>query len=86
MQDHPIPAVATADDALAQAILDLLTIDHPSIWSMDELDRTLTASTALETTRTEDVVESLYAAGLIHRSGSFVFASRAAHEAQRLAG
>jgi HD-like signal output (HDOD) protein len=34
----------------------------------------------------EDAVEDLYAAGLIHRLGHLVCATRAAHEAQRLAG
>jgi hypothetical protein len=29
----------------------------------------------------EDVIERLYAAGLIHRIGQFVFATRAAHAA-----
>ena len=82
MHDNPIPA---SDDALARAILDLLTIDHPGHWSMAELDRTLTPSGAPPSSRTEDVVETLYAAGLVHRHGSFVFATRAAHEARRLA-
>lgn len=82
MQSNPIP---TSDDALARAILDLLLIDHPGHWSMAELDRTLTSSSTASTSETEDVVESLYAAGLVHRHGTFVFATRAAHEAQRLA-
>jgi hypothetical protein len=86
MHEHRIRADATSDDGLAQAIVDLLTIDHPGIWSIAEFDRTLTPSGAPATSRTEDTVESLYAAGLIHRCGPFVFASRAAHEAQRLAG
>jgi hypothetical protein len=34
---------------------------------------------------TEDAVERLYAAGLLHRVGQFVFVTRAAHNAQRLA-
>ncbi len=84
MHDHPIPV--ESDDALARAILDLLTIDHPGHWSMAELDRTLTPSGTPSSTHTMDVVEALYAAGLLHRHGDFVFATRAAHEAQRLAG
>ena len=84
MHTQPIPGPATDDDALARAILDLLTIDHPGMWSMDELDRTLTPSAAPKSARTEDAIESLYAAGLVHRNGAFVFATRAAHEAQRL--
>jgi HD-like signal output (HDOD) protein len=84
MHDQPIPA--ESDDALARAVLDLLTIDHCGHWSLAELDRTLAGSAAPSASRTADVVESLYAAGLLHRSGEFVFATRAAHEAQRLAG
>ena len=33
----------------------------------------------------EDAIEDLYAAGLLHRLGQYVFATRAAHEAYRLA-
>ena len=91
MHHHPIPACPTADDALAQAILGLLTQDHPGLWSLAELDRSLTPSGETpigeEPRRhtTEDAVEQLYAAGLIHRMGQFVFASRAAHATQSLA-
>lgn len=80
MHDQPIPA--ESDDALARAVLDLLTIDHPGHWSIAELARTVTPRNP---SGTEDAVASLHAAGLLHRCGEFVFATRAAHEAQRLA-
>jgi hypothetical protein len=82
MHHQPIPA-----DALAQAILGLLIDDHPGLWSLAELDRSLTPSAAEPAGHaTADAVEQLHADGLIHRTGQFVFATRAAHAAQRLAG
>jgi hypothetical protein len=82
MHAHPNP-----EPALAEAILGLLIDDHPGHWHVDELDRTLTPSSATEpTSRTEDTLESLYAAGLVHRSGDFVFASRAAHVSRAIPG
>jgi hypothetical protein len=94
MHHHPIPADAPGgpDEAIDRALLGLLTHDHAGLWSLSELDRSLTSSgqTAggAEPPRhlTEDAVERLYAAGLIGRVGQYVFATRTAHEAQRLAG
>jgi HD-like signal output (HDOD) protein len=94
MHHQPIPGFESGDsaEALAQAILGLLIDDHQGLWSLSELDRSLTSSGRIaagaEPPRhvTEDAVEALYAAGLLHRVGQFVFASRAAHAAQRLAG
>jgi hypothetical protein len=94
MHHNPIPGTQPGDpaEALAQAILGLLVDDHPGLWSLAELDRSLTSSGQIspgaEPPRhvTEDAVEQLYAAGLIHRIGQFVFATRCAHTAQRLAG
>lgn len=77
MHHHPNP-----DDALAQAILALLTEDHTGLWSREELERTLAPTTAH---RTEEAIQELYGAGLLHRVGDLVCASRAAHTAQRLA-
>ncbi len=76
---------------LKQALLGLLVHDHQGLWSMTELDRALHPSSdtppATEPNRAcvEDAVEDLYATGLIHRIGAYVCATRAAHEAERLA-
>lgn len=79
MQAHPNP-----EPALAEAILGLLIDDHPGIWSVGELDRTLTAPNSEPTKATEDALAELYADGLIHRTGEFVFATRAAHACRKL--
>jgi hypothetical protein len=87
------PGITPGDheDALDRALLDLLVHDHPGLWSLSELSRLLTSSTQTAGANeppvheAEDAIERLYAAGLIHRVGQFVFATRAAHTAQRLA-
>ncbi len=94
MHHNPIPGVepGTAEDTLDQALLDLLIHDYPGLWSLAELNRSLTSSSETvsgcepPTHETEDAIERLYAAGLIHRIGQYVFATRAAHATQRLAG
>jgi hypothetical protein len=91
MRDQRTPG-ATPDDPthLKQALLGLVVDDRPGLWSLAELDRHLTPSGATrggeEPSRaaTEDAVEDLYAAGLLHRIGQYVFASRAALEAERI--
>ena len=83
MHHHPNPE-PEPEPALAEAILGLLIDGHPVIWSVAELDRTLTAPDATPTKATEDALASLYADGLIHRSGEFVFATRAAHACRAL--
>ena len=93
MHSQPNPAVSAgiAEDSFDEALLGLLIDDHPGLWSVAELSRSLTssaqtaASGEVETCDTEDAIERLYAAGLVHRVGGFVFATRAAHTAQRLA-
>jgi hypothetical protein len=93
MHRNPIPGVepGDAEKSLDEALLGLLIHDHPGLWSLTELNRSLTSSSQTvsgnepPTHDTEDAVERLYAAGLIHRVGQFVFATRAAHAAQRLA-
>ena len=90
-QPNPAAAAGTAEDSFDEALLGLLIDDHPGLWSVAELCRSLTSSSQtaepgeIETCDTEDAIERLYAAGLIHRIGAFVFATRAAHAAQRLA-
>jgi hypothetical protein len=93
MLHNPIPGLVPGDaeDAIDGALLGLLIDDHDGLWSIAELSHSLTSSSqcvggcAPSAHETEDAVERLYAAGLIHRVGQFVFASRAAHVAQRLA-
>ncbi len=90
-QPNPATAAGTAEASFDEALLGLLIDDHPGLWSLAELNRSLTSSSQTadggepSTCDTEDAVERLYAAGLIHRIGTYVFATRAAHTAQRLA-
>src|ERR1700742_4454481 len=77
MHHHPNP-----HDALAQAILALLTEVHAGLWSLHELKRTLAPTAPHDT---DEAVQALHGAGLLPRAGGCVFASRAAHTAQRLA-
>jgi hypothetical protein len=76
MHDERIPAAAEADaDA---TVLELLT-GEPVLWSIDEIAREIgDRMTAV------DAVARLHAAGLAHRLGDFVFATRAAARAARL--
>ncbi len=92
MRDQRIPGDSSGDPhTLKQALLMLVLEDRPGLWTLAELDRQLhpSSDTQLgdEPSRVdvEDAVEDLYAAGLLHRLGTFVFASRAAHAAQLLA-
>jgi hypothetical protein len=94
MHRNPNPAADSGcpdEDSLDEALLGLLVHDHTGLWSIAEICRSLTSSAQIagdgevETCDTEDAIERLFAAGLIHRLGTFVFATRAAHTAQRLA-
>jgi hypothetical protein len=58
----------------------LLNFDAGSLWSVEEVVRQLSTS-RLEVI---DGLASLQAAGLIHRCGDFVFATRAASRFDRL--
>jgi hypothetical protein len=91
MHHHPIPGIS--EDAFDTALLGLLVHDHTGLWSVAELARCMSSSATAAiapddppTHETEDAIERLHAEGLIHRVGAFLFASRAAHAAQRLAG
>ena len=90
-QPNPGGAPSDVESAFDEALLGLLVHDHPSLWSLSELDRSLVSSghgtCGEEPSRhdTEDAVERLYAAGLIHRVGQFVFASSAARAAHAIA-
>ncbi len=93
MHCNPNPGCSPGpvEDSLDEALLGLLVDDHPGLWSLDELTRSLTSSSQTAdgdeppSHDTEDAIERLYAAGLIHRVDQYVFATRAAHTAQRLA-
>ncbi len=76
----------TDPTTLEQALLGLLLVDHAGLWSTTELTRSLIPSSGAgpDATDVEDALEDLYAAGLIHRLDSYVFATRAAHEADRI--
>ena len=92
MRSQRIPGDSPDDPhTLKQALLGLLLEDRPVLWTLTELDRQLHLSSDTDPGHTpdtidvEDAVEDLYAAGLLHRFGSYVFATRAAHEAHTLA-
>jgi hypothetical protein len=82
----------TPDDStqLQQALLGLLVHDHTGLWSLAELDRALHSSSDTppgqepNTAAVEDAVEDLYAAGLLHRIGHYVCATRAAHTTEHI--
>jgi hypothetical protein len=64
-----------------QAVLALLLHAYPALLSLDEVIRALTADCPDEfgpRNGIENAVRDLVAAGLVHRHGAFVFASRAA--------
>ncbi len=81
MDGHGSCATADQERRAEGAILGLLlNFDAGSLWSVEELVRRLSAS-RLEVV---DGLASLQAAGLIHRVGDFVFATRAASSFDRL--
>lgn len=74
MQDQPIGVPAPSTERVQQLVLQLLQErGGPPLWSMRELAMEL--GDELDTV---DAVDSLEAAGLVHRCHEFVFASRAA--------
>jgi hypothetical protein len=93
MRSQRIPDCVSGDPVqFQQVVLDLVLGDYPVLWTLAELDRSLASSRCASSgeepprARVEDAVADLYAAGLVHRCGQFVFASRSAVEAERLAG
>jgi hypothetical protein len=91
MQQQCNPGTPPGDPIhLKQALLGLVMTDQPTLWSLAELDRHLQPSREARTgdepwrARVEDAVAELYAAGLVHRIGQFVWPTRAALEAERI--
>lgn len=68
------------DDLLQTAVLTILLDADPAQRSVDELVRELTAEPGDFARRdaVENAIRELVAAGLVHRHGEFVFATRAA--------
>jgi hypothetical protein len=73
MQDQTNETVGEQDRKTEHAILTLLLSDRQCVWSLDELIAEI--GRQLDT---EDALGALKAAGLVHRCGEFVFATRAA--------
>jgi hypothetical protein len=75
-------SVARELDRAERAALELLLAwQAPGHWSLAELARALGGEV-----RAADAVAGLHAAGLVHRHGEFVFATRAAARFDALAG
>jgi hypothetical protein len=68
------------DDLAQQAVLTILLDAHPAQRSTEEVVRALTdhPDEFAERDRIENAIRDLVGAGLLHRHGPFVFASRAA--------
>jgi hypothetical protein len=94
MSPNPTPDRESGNaDSIASfdhALLSMLVEDPVGLWSITELDRSLSPSSESRSgdepsrMNTEDAIQRLYAAGMLHRLGQFVFATRAAHAVQRL--
>jgi hypothetical protein len=73
---------APSDEHSELVVLTLLLEDAtPALWSLEEL-----ASELGDEIHATDAVTSLHGAGLVHRCGRFVFATRAATRFSRLLG
>lgn len=80
MQDQTTSASACEFDALQHTLLDLLLTDEsPGLWSNEEI-----AVAMGDPVVAVDAVDTLHAAGLLHRLGDFVFPTRAAARYRRL--
>jgi hypothetical protein len=81
MQHETNRPLSEEDLRTQQAVLAMLVApDARRPWSIAEVEREIG-----EGETTTDALTHLYAAGLIHRSGEFVFATRAAIHSDRLA-
>jgi hypothetical protein len=80
MHDEPTSVPACGRDGLQHALLDLLLTDaSPGLWSHDEIVVAMG-----DRVHAVDAIDSLHAAGLLHRVGEFVFPTRAAARYRRL--
>jgi hypothetical protein len=74
MQDESTCPTSDLDEMAEKTILSLLLVaDSQRPWSVEEVARELG-----HRVRAADGIASLHAAGLVHRCGEFVFATRAA--------
>jgi Fe2+ or Zn2+ uptake regulation protein len=73
-------SVAEREDALQGAVLGLLVFAHPGQFSVEELVREMTdrPDEFSERDAIDNALRDLAGAGLVHRHGRFVFATRAA--------
>jgi len=83
MPDHQIESDV---DRIASTMLDVLLDYHPAHLSAEEVIREVAAdpSSFSDRSETDEAIRELVRAGLLHRSGEFVFATRAAVRASEL--
>lgn len=67
------------EEGIDLAVLTLLLDGHAGLWSVDEVAREIGDPLA------GDSLARLYGAGLVHRCGEFVFATRAAVRVAQIA-
>ena len=80
MHGQRIPDPAEADERNQAAVLDLLVGSDGVLWSDEEVARAIGDPVA-----SADALGALHRAGLVHRLGGFVFATRPAVQAAGLA-
>jgi methyl coenzyme M reductase subunit C len=79
--------VERENDLAQQGVLTILLEAHPGPRSIEEVVREMTADCPGEFVprdRVEDAIRDLVGAGLLHRHGPFVFATRAAVRSDEL--
>jgi hypothetical protein len=79
MHDEPTQAGSEPARSESAVMLMLLEMGHPWPWSMQEITRELGNELLAA-----DAVVGLHAAGLVHRSGEFVFPTRSATRLREL--
>jgi hypothetical protein len=81
MQDESTRLEPDPDETAEKTILSLLlAADSQRPWSVEEVEREIGSRV-----RATDGIANLHAAGLVHRCGEFVFATRAALYMDQLA-